>query len=258
VLNFGISVSTSINTSVLTLPASAAEGWQETMDEALSLYQKNDLTMAERGFSDAFRIAEGFGDRDPRYGISLYRLGATEERLNQLQEAETHLKQAQAALLLSKGPASIEKIRCDNRLAIIYIRKGQYSDAEYLLRKCIVITSGQTPSTMLGQDIVGNVRYIQNLLANPDQIPGSIDSANVLYTYGRMLEAQGNTDFAAKLYKRVLDMFNTPSNLDATRMFGDPFEGRPDLNAIRQDLAKIYQKQGNSTEADKLLKQIQE
>lgn len=213
--------------------------------------------MAEKGFSEAYTKAEAFGDKDPRYGTTLYRWGATDEKLNRLQEAETHLKKAQSALLLSKGPASIEKIRCDTRLANIYIKQGRLSEAEYILRKCVAVTSGQTPTAMLGQDIVGDVRFVQNLLAYPDQIPGSLDSANVLYTYGRMLQAQGNTDFAAKLYKRVLDMFNTPTNLDATRIFQDPFEGRPDLNSIRQSLLSIYQKQGNSSEADKLLKEIQ-
>src|SRR5690242_6752932 len=116
--------------------ATAGEAeWKAHMDAGLASVSAGDHKGAAARFEAAVREARFFGDRDPRYAVSLYRLAVAYHQLGRYVDAEPLYKQALSLTEKIHGPEHPFVATELNDMATLYLDQGRVQPAEPLLKR---------------------------------------------------------------------------------------------------------------------------
>ena len=113
--------------------------WKAYKAAGSKAYKQGNYIEAEKQFSVALKMAQGFRPQDPRLGTSLNNLGLTYKTRGQFAKAELLLKRALRVYKKALGPAHPHVAAVLSNLATLYGSQGKHAEAESLHKQALVI-----------------------------------------------------------------------------------------------------------------------
>jgi tetratricopeptide (TPR) repeat protein len=236
--------------------------WQTHMQDASTACENRDFKTAESLYRKALREAEQvFGPDDPRCAVTLNDLGRVLFDDGNYRESELILRRS---LAIPEKAGAVENMQFANSLVLLGIvleKQAKYADAEPLLKRALAIkgkVSGTTSKAYaLGLKDVAN-NYVDEgkyaiaeplftqamkMIGQADMKPDDPDLASIYSSLASLYKAQGKPAAAEPLCKRALALFQNHPNSERYLSY---------LN----NLADCYEKEGQYTEAESLLKKV--
>ncbi len=159
----------------------SANTWEELRKEAEEAADVADYSKAEGLWRQAVKVAQGFGENDPRYVYSLDLLADSLFQQKKYEQAERLLKRSYELKVSTLGPVHVSIASNLNNLAKIYYFEGRYDLAEPIGREFVVMC----------QKLYGP--------EHPDVACGIHNLATLYHTSGRY-------DQAEVQYKRAIEI----------------------------------------------------
>lgn len=113
--------------------------WKTHLEAGTKAYQQAHYREAERQFGAALKMAESFGEKDARLGMTLVNLAEVHLKQGRLGEADRLCLRARQLIEKAQGSEHPDYARCLNDLAEISRALGFYSDTEGLARTALAI-----------------------------------------------------------------------------------------------------------------------
>ena len=175
------------------------------------------------------------------------------------QDDELSLRERLQSTMTQYGARSRETAKASLQLAKFYIDDGRPTDAERYLRRALVIVAGPANTASIGGDFYGSDTYVNNLLRNPSNIPGSLDAARVLFGYGAYFHCQSRTEDAKRVLQRAMQM---PMPSSTSQGYASPVAVASANDQFHEDwmkasklLADLHVTTGDTASADATHKQ---
>lgn len=222
----------------------AADQFDEEMAIAGEDYRRGNYADCERNLERLTISAKASGTPSVRYGDCLNNLAEVYVAEGRLREAEHLFKEALDMRIKILGLMSNDTGRSLAGLARVAQLEGRNADAMQLLRRALKIVVHADGSVIQGNDIINQEYLVNNLLKNPDDIPGSPEVAIVLDGLASLYVSQGQYDVAQRLLKKVIAICDVPASMDVSRLFRKPWDGGVDLGGSLINLARIYEARG--------------
>ena len=136
---------------------SGRELWGMYTTSGKSFLRLRNYGEAARMFAAALQVADGFGPKDPRLGVSLNNLAHAHQFARRYEEAEALYKRAIEITAQEHGPDHPDAAVCLANLAGLYQAQQRYVEAEPLYRKAVEIL-GKT----LGDEHLSMATLLEN------------------------------------------------------------------------------------------------
>ena len=239
----------------------AADGeWEKQAAEGVTALHQGRYADAQPLFENCLKLAEAFGEKDPRLSIALNNLGNLMENQARYAEAEPLLKRALALREKLFGPDKAEVAESANNLGMLYDRMNRFADAEVLLKRAVAIADKVSglDSDDAGASRMNLATHYKGLSKWPEAEtaftealaicekvhgPGDASVAAVLNNMGAMYMAMGRFEPAEKCLSRSLSI--------AEKALGPE---HPHTAGVLGGLASALMDQGKFAEAEPLLK----
>ena len=157
--------------------------WYNYNKSGKSFLKLGNYADAERMFTEALKVAEELGPKDPHLCVSLVNLARALQAMGKADEAEVHLNRALLIAETERGTEHIDVAAIANALAGLYQAEGKLEDAEPFFRRAL-----QIMEKALGPEHTG--------------------LATVLENYASCLRQMGRKDEAGNLEGRAMAIRN--------------------------------------------------
>lgn len=151
---------------------SARELWEMYTKSGKSFLRLHNSGEAVRMFAAALQVAEGFGPKDPRLGVSLNNLAHVYQVMRCYGDAETLIRRALEIAAQEHGPDHPDAAVCLANLAGLYQVWQRYVEAEPLYRKAVEIL-GKT----LGEEHASMATLLENYASNLRKLAHDAEAA---------------------------------------------------------------------------------
>lgn len=121
------------------------DSWESCLRRGDALFDNRLMGEAERAYSDALKIARGFGPNDLRLAGTLNSLGSVATYSRNYSAAEEYYQQAVAIRARVLGPVHPEVAKTLGNLAEMYRRQRRFNVAEPLFARALQINRLQLP-----------------------------------------------------------------------------------------------------------------
>lgn len=117
----------------------AVASWQELVDSGNTAYKKRRIAQAEIYFLDALKVAESFGEDDPRLSLTLNNMAAIYHSQGKYAMAEPLYQRSLEIKKRVLGEDHLEVATCLYNLAVLHSAKHRYAEAEPLFQQALAI-----------------------------------------------------------------------------------------------------------------------
>jgi uncharacterized caspase-like protein len=226
-------------------------------------FKQGDFTVAQEMLVNAVRLAETFGEADPRLSRSLNSLGRCDLNLTSYDAARKNLDRALSLRQKVFGPQSKEVGEVDNNLGILDLLTGSYLPASQLFDSAVTIyekANGKTSNevayslnnkgkaeTLGNKPETGGASLAQAMSVAFINCPQNV-KGDTLYTpfFAEIETNLADAEGQQSKYKEASGLYEKALKIDVDTLGNE----HPFIANILDGLANVTQKQGQTAEAD--------
>ncbi len=223
---------------------------------AATAYQAENETR-EQELQQAVSKAQNDADKPENAINAMCALAKFQSETGKIPEAELTARRALETAIHTTAPASPQILAPLLSLSSILMQQEKYPEAEYYLRQAMVVAVRPGTAFSVNGEIKPNRYFVDNIIETPTTVAGSRETASVFAAFAHMLLAQGRLDDSERLLKRVLEIYEVPSDGLIDEVKAQTYPAR-DLYLVLLDYTDLLKKRGDTSGAETRFKQAQQ